>query len=78
MPDLLALPYRHLGKTESLAPKAGQDKAGRLDFPHFAIQPAPGENAENAENADCLSSPTENTLKTLNSRIKEIKVGLLN
>ena len=25
----------------SLAPKAGQDKAGRLDFPHFAIRPPP-------------------------------------
>ena len=27
----------------SLAPKTGQDKAGRSDFPHFAIRTAPGE-----------------------------------
>ena len=38
----------------SLAPKAGQDKAGQSDFLHFAILTAPGENAENT---DCLSPP---------------------
>ena len=32
----------------------GQDKAGQLDLPKFAIQATPGENAANAENADCL------------------------
>ena len=32
----------------SAAPNAGQHKAGRSDFPHFAIRAAPGENAENA------------------------------
>ena len=37
-----------LFRSLSLAPNAGQDKAGRLDFPHFAIQAARGENAENA------------------------------
>ena len=38
----------------SVAPHASQDKAGRLNFPHFAIQAAPGENAENVDEADCL------------------------
>ena len=43
---------RKVSLQPSLAPKAGQDKAGRSDFPQFAIRTAPGENAENAENAD--------------------------
>ena len=34
---------------KSAAPKAGQRKAGRADFPHFATRTAPGENAENAD-----------------------------
>ena len=28
---------------------AGQDKAGRSDFPHFAAQAAPGKNTENIQ-----------------------------
>ena len=39
----------------SVAPTAGRDKAGRSNFPHFAIRVAVGENAENMENADLLS-----------------------
>ena len=30
----------------SVAPNACQDKAGRSDFPHFAIRATPGKNAE--------------------------------
>ena len=41
----------------SIAPNAGQDKAGRSDVPHVAIRGARGENAENA---DHLSSHTKN------------------
>ena len=44
----------------SIAPNAGQDEAGRSDFPHFAIWAARGEDAENTENADCLSFPNKN------------------
>ena len=45
---------RTVPETFSLALKAGQDKAGRSDLPHLAMQTAPGKNTENA---DCLSSP---------------------
>ena len=41
----------------SIAPNAGQDKAGRSDFPQFAIRGARGENAENV---DRLSFHTKN------------------
>ena len=41
----------------SVAPNAGQNKAGQSDFPHFAIQASPGENEENT---DCLSFHMKN------------------
>ena len=33
----------------SIAPNAGQDKAGRSDFSHYAIRASPGENTESAD-----------------------------
>ena len=43
------LPVWDLRRPTSVAPNAGQDKAGRSDCPHFAIRAALGENAENAD-----------------------------
>ena len=50
----------YLSEKYSGAPSAGQHKAGRSDFQHFAIRPAPGENAENADLLSCLACHTEN------------------
>ena len=48
----------------SVAPNAGQDKASRSDFPHFAIQLARRENAENAD-VSLVSHPDPPTLAFL-------------
>ena len=46
------------GLFASIAPKEVQDKAGRSDFPHFAIRGTRGENAADA--VYCLFFHTKN------------------
>ena len=49
-----------LNKEVRVFKEAGQDKAGRSNFPHFAIRAASGENADSAENAEFLCFHTKN------------------
>ena len=57
---------------EGVAPNAGQDKAGQSEFPHFATQAAPGENAEKL---DLLSFHAKNRGLTISAARKRRNCG---